>query len=184
MKFNEHLDLIGLHAFLGASRYHWINYDEDKLVSVFKKYMSIQKGVELHDFAYRCIKLGIKLPRNKKSLNQYVNDAIGYRMIPEQVLFYSENSFGTADAISFKDNFLRIHDLKTGETSVSIKQLEVYAGLFCLEYSINPFNISIELRIYQMDDILIHIPLQKDIQFIMDKIIFFDKKLEKLKMEE
>lgn len=184
MNFNKHSDLLGLHAFLGASKYHWINYDEEKLVSVFKKYRAIQKGVELHDFAYRCIKLGIKLPRNKKSLNQYVNDAIGFRMTPEQVLFYSENSFGTADAISFKDNFLRIHDLKTGETTISIRQLEVYASLFCLEYNVNPFNISIELRVYQMDDILVHEPLPKDIQLIMDKIIFFDKKIDKLKTEE
>ena len=30
MTFNKHYDLMGKHAFLGASKYHWINYDEDK----------------------------------------------------------------------------------------------------------------------------------------------------------
>ena len=30
MDFNQHKELEGLHAFLGASKYHWINYSEDK----------------------------------------------------------------------------------------------------------------------------------------------------------
>ena len=29
MDFNRHLDLEGQHAFLGASKYHWINYTDD-----------------------------------------------------------------------------------------------------------------------------------------------------------
>ena len=113
----------------------------------------------------------------------YVNDAIGYRMTPEQVLFYSENCFGTADAIVFKKDFLRIHDLKTGVTPSSIKQLEVYAALFCLEYSKNPNNIRIELRIYQNDEVIVHEPHPEDILYIMDKIISFDKRIEKIKLE-
>jgi hypothetical protein len=36
----------------------------------------------------------------------YVNDAIGYQMTPEQPIYYSENCVGTADAISFKNDFL------------------------------------------------------------------------------
>lgn len=184
MNFNKHSELEGQHAFLGASKYHWINYDIEKLDSAYLKFLAIQKGTELHDFARRCIELGIKLPKSKKSLNQYVNDAIGFRMIPEQTLFYSVNSFGTADSICFRDNILRIHDLKTGVTPVSMHQLEVYTSLFCLEYSVKPIDISIELRIYQSDIIVVHSPLPEDISLIMEKIIIFDKKIEQLKLEE
>ena len=31
MIFNNHSNLEGQHAFLGASKYHWINYDETKV---------------------------------------------------------------------------------------------------------------------------------------------------------
>lgn len=184
MNFNKHLDLEGQHAFLGASKYHWINYDEEKLQETYLKYLAIQKGTELHEFAKHCILLGIKLPNSKKSLNQYVNDAIGYRMTPEQPLFYSSNSFGTADCISFRKNLLRIHDLKTGVSVVSINQLRVYTSLFCLEYNVKPNDISIELRIYQNDVIMVDIPEADDILRIMDKIILFDKKIETLRMED
>lgn len=86
MTFNEHSRLIGQHAFLGASKYHWINYDADKLTTAYTNFLAAQKGTELHEFAARCIALGQKLPRSKKTLNSYVNDAIGFRMTPEQVL--------------------------------------------------------------------------------------------------
>jgi hypothetical protein len=33
MNFNEHSTLVGQHAFLSASYYHWINYDDQKLVA-------------------------------------------------------------------------------------------------------------------------------------------------------
>ena len=184
MNFNKHYDLSGQHSFLGASKYHWIGYDEEKLSSAYIKFLSVQKGTELHAFACQCILLGQKLPKSRKSLNQYVNDALGYRMTPEQTLFYSINSFGTADAISFRDKLLRIHDLKTGVSPVSIHQLEVYAALFCLEYAYKPNEIDIELRIYQTDNILIHVPNPEDIGLIMDKIIIFDKRIEMLKAEE
>lgn len=184
MNFNSHSDLIGQHAFLGASKYHWINYDEEKLSDSYLKFLAIEKGTKLHAFASECIQLGIKLPKSKKALNSYVNDAIGFRMLAEQPLFYSENSFGTADAISFRDNLLRIHDLKTGVSPTSIHQLEVYAALFCLEYSIKPSDIEMELRIYQSDTILVHVPPFEDIIRIMDKIILFDKRIEQIKSEE
>ena len=105
-------------------------------------------------------------------------------MTTEQILYYSENCFGTTDAISFRQNILRIHDLKTGSTPSSIRQLEVYAALFCLEYNMKPGTIGIELRLYQLDEILIHEPLPEDILYIMDKIIMFDKQLDKIKMGE
>lgn len=184
MQFNRHSDLIGMHAFLSGSKYHWINYPLEKISSSYKKYLAVQRGTELHQLAADCIRLGVKLPKNKNSFNQYVNDAIGFRMTPEQVLFYSINAFGTADTISFKNNFLRIHDLKTGVSPVSIHQLEVYTSIFCLEYDIDPNDIQIELRIYQSDTILVDNPIADVIQNIMDKIILFDKEIERLKQEE
>jgi len=87
---------------------------------------------------------------------------------------------GTADAISFRDNTLRIFDLKTGSRPVHIEQLEIYAALFCLEYKVKPGEIEIELRIYQNDEVLIHKPTAEDILHIMDKIIHLNKLLEKI----
>ena len=184
MNFNRHFDLIGKHAFLGASKYHWINYDEDKLESAYLNFLSIQRGTELHDIAHRLIEMGIKLPKSKKTLNMFVNDAIGYRMTSEQPLYFSDNCFGTADAISFKDRLLRIHDLKTGSTPASMNQLYIYEALFCLEYGFDPLKIDTELRIYQSDEVLIDSPDPNYILQIMDKIIEFDKKLEILKAGE
>lgn len=183
MNFNTHSAFEGKHAFLSASKYHWINYSSEKLNDVYRTALLAAKGTELHEFAFQAIRLGIKLPKTQKTLNMYVNDAIGYRMTPEQMLFYSVNCFGTADAISFKNKLLRIHDLKTGVTPTSMKQLEVYAAMFCLEYGHKPYEIDMELRIYQNDEIFEHIPDIDDIVHIMDKIITFDKQIEKLKAE-
>jgi len=184
MNFNRHLNIEGQHAFLSASKYHWVNYDEEKLAATYSKFLATQRGTRLHEFACECIQLGIKLPKTKKTLNLYVNDAIGYKMTTEQTLYYSENCFGTADAISFRQNNLRIHDLKTGSTPSSLHQLEIYAALFCLEYDMNPTSIDIELRLYQSDEVLIHSPIPEDILYIMNKIIVFDKQLDKIKMGE
>lgn len=184
MNFNKHSELTGAHAFLSASKYHWINYDEDKLSSAYVKFLATQRGTILHEFASQCINLKQKLPRSKKSLNAFVNDAIGFRMSSEQILYYSPNAFGTADAISFRDKLLRIHDLKTGVTPVSTSQLKIYAALFCLEYEINPRKIAMELRIYKSNEIVIETPDGKEIKNIMDKIVLFDKKIEKVKSEE
>ena len=131
MNFNDHLDLEGQHAFLSPSKYHWLNYSNDKLIETFRNSIAAQRGTELHEFACRCIQLGQHLPNTKKTLNMYVNDAIDLRMRPEQKLYYSENAFGTADAICFRKKILRIHDLKTGGNPASMKQLEIEAALFC-----------------------------------------------------
>lgn len=184
MNFNRHSEIDGSHAFLGASKFHWINYDEDKLEVVYLKRLATLKGTELHEFAAQCIKLRQKLPRSKKTLNAYVNDAIGYRMTPEQVLFYSYNCYGTTDAISFRDNILRIHDLKTGEVPGHMEQLKIYAAIFCLEYGIDPNDIEIELRIYQSNEILIHNPSQEEIKPIMEKIVNFDNVIDNIKKQE
>lgn len=183
MNFNKHFNVEGKHAFLGASKYHWINYDEDKMIDSYTKFQATLKGTVLHDFACQCIQLGQKLPKSRKTLNMYVNDAIGFKMQPEQVLYFSDNCFGTADAISFRNNLLRIHDLKTGVTKAHMEQLEIYAALFCLEYRKKPSDIDIELRIYQNNEIVIHEPTVEDIVPIMDKIITFDNLLEKIKQE-
>lgn len=184
MNFIKHSDLEGQHAFLGASKYHWINYDEQKVADAYSKFLAVQKGTVLHDFAAQCIKLGQKLPRSQKTLNMYVNDAIGFKMTPEQVLFYSENCFGTADAISFRYNVLRIHDYKSGVIPAHMEQLMIYAALFCLEYKYKPSEIEIELRIYQSDEIVVHNPEPEEIFTIIDKIIAFDKIITKIKSEE
>lgn len=184
MNFNEHSKLKGCHAFLGASSYHWLNYNEEKLINTYSSLLAKQKGTELHDFAAQAIKLGVKLPKSKKTLNMYVNDAIGFRMIPEQILFYSENCFGTADAISFRNNSLRIHDLKTGATPAKMEQLMIYTALFCLEYKYKPSDIDIELRIYQNDDFTYFNPTPEHIVPIMDKIVTFDKIIDRIKYEE
>lgn len=180
MNFNRHSRLEGQHAFLGASKYHWINYDTDKIVEAWKKAQAVKRGTEMHDLACRLIKLGVKLPKSKKTLNLYVNDAIGYKMTPEQILYYSPLAFGTADAISFRDDKLRIHDLKTGTVPASMYQLEIYAALFCLEYDYKPSDIQTELRIYQSNEVLIHSPDVDEIVPIMDKIVTFDKVLTEL----
>lgn len=185
MDFIRHSALEGQHAFLSASKYHWINYDTDKLVDSYRKFRAAAIGTRKHALASELIKMNIRLPRNHSTLNMFVNDAIGYRMTSEQTLYYSVNAFGTADAISFdeKKKFLRIHDLKTGEREASFHQLEVYEALFCLEYRMKPTDFTAELRIYQNDEIQASSPDTDQIFDIMDKIIIFDKKIEELKME-
>lgn len=181
MNFAKHSELKDMHAFLSPSKYHWMNYSDEKLDETYVKWRAIEMGTKLHEFAAQAIRLKVRMPRSKKTLYNYINDAIGYRMTPEQPLWYSENCFGTADAISFYDDFLRIHDLKTGTTKASIHQLEVYAAIFCLEYHIKPESIQNELRIYQNDDILIQNTEPSIIHQVMDTIVRFDRRIEKMK---
>ena len=184
MNFLKHSELQGQHAFLGASKYHWINYDESKVADAYMAARAKEKGTMLHEFAAQCIRLGQKLPKSNKTLNRYVNDAIGFKMTPEVVLFYSENCFGTADTIGFRDKLLRIHDYKSGVIPAHMEQLLIYTALFCLEYRVKPSEIDIELRIYQSDEVMVHNPCADEILPIMDKIIAFDKIITKIKLEE
>ena len=181
MNFNRHLNYEGEHAFLSASKYHWVNYSDEKLITVWRNSQAAERGNRIHAMAAEHIRLGIKMPRTKKSLDSFVNDAIGFRMEPEVVLLYSPQCFGTADAIGFRDEFLRIHDLKTGETPASMMQLRIYMALFCLEYRKEPEKIGAELRIYQSDEIFSEQPVPEEIRKIMDTIIRFDNliKMEK-----
>lgn len=181
MNFNSHLALRGLHAFLSASKHHWINYDAEKLDRSYQNQLAAQKGTELHELCSGLIKNGMKLPRTKQTMNMYVNDAIGFSMTPEQTLFYSINAFGTADAISFRDNKLRIHDLKTGVTPSSMAQLCIYTAFFCLEYDYRPMELDIELRIYQNDEVKVYTPDPEEIVRIMNLTIEYDRRIESLK---
>lgn len=178
MNFNQHSDLEGCHAFLSPSKFHWINYDEDKLYHAYITNKAAEEGTILHDFARQCILLRQRLDEVPKTLNMYVNDAIAYKMRPEQVLYYSDHCFGSADAICFRHNKLRIHDLKTGKGPTHMEQLEIYTALFCLEYDVNINDIEVELRIYQNDKIKIHIPTVDEIVPIMDAIVTGSKLVE------
>lgn len=190
MQFNDHFRLQGKHAFLSASKYSWIRYDDEKIYNTFFTALQAARGTRLHEFAKMAIELGQKQPKTSQTLNMFVNDALGLHMSPEQILYVSDNCFGTADAISFGPSaenrgrmLLRIHDLKTGTSKTNVNQLEIYAAMFCLEYGYSPFEIDMELRIYQNDERMIFIPDPEDIQNIMDKIIRFDQIIENAKME-
>lgn len=183
MNWNDHGNLIGKHAILSASKYYWTNYDDERLKIFWKNMQAVEQGVADHAFACECIKRQQRLPKSANTLTMYVNDCVGFRMTPEQVLYFSDNCFGTCDAIRFdeKTNTLRIHDLKTGDTPANMRQLEVYAALFCLEYRKKPEDISIELRIYQGREAIAECPDPNDIRHIMNLIIRFDKIIEKEK---
>lgn len=182
MNFNDHSGLRGQHAFLSPSNYHWLNYSDQKLAARFISAMAAKRGTDLHSLAHEAIRLGVKLSKTNQALATYVNDAIGYKMTAEQILYYSPNCYGTADTISFRRGKLRIHDLKTGIIATSDKQLEIYAAIFCLEYAASPYDIEIELRIYQRDEVRVFNPFSEHIAFIMEKIVDFDQQLENLKI--
>ena len=215
MNYNTHSELEGKHAFLGASKSSWLNKSNDQLVDAYARQYIPQIGTALHDIARKHVKHGFKLSKSSKkeillsviedyhipgyivdlaidydevfdNLAVYVNDAIGYHMVPEQILYYSDNCFGTTDAISqldtvFKQKLLRIHDLKTGTTPTHIEQLMIYASLFLLEYNTKPHEIDIELRIYQNNEVLCHTPTADELVPIMDRIVTADKLLKTAK---
>lgn len=212
MIFEKYSDLEGMHAFLSPSQPHWLRYDDDKLRERYLKSLAVQRGTELHEFANKAITLSIPLPRNKNCLNQFVNDVIGYNMSSEQKLFYNGFCFGTADAIDYRKNRLRIYDLKTGETEAHMDQLKVYAALFCLnyqnlvrqarsdgrsdndiarKYGLKPAELhfdpkqmtDIELRIYQYAEVREEHPDPEEIRDIMDIIVHEVEVLKDVKAE-
>lgn len=184
MHFNTHSHLANLHATLSPSSPAWMNYDSDKMDAVYRSKIAAQRGSDLHEFAANAIRLQQRLEDTGQTLNSYVNDAIGFRMIPEQVLFWTMDAFGTADSISYRDNFLRVHDLKTGITETTFRQLEGYAALFCLEYEKDPFKLDgMEFRIYQSDEIKVLIGDPHSIMQIMETIKLFSVQIAKLRKE-
>lgn len=181
MIFNRRPEIAGKHAFLSPSNYHWLNYDEHKLEARFISATAAARGTALHDLAHSAIELGVRLPDDEKTLNMYVNDGIGYKMDVEVPFYYSPNCFGHADTACFRSNTLRVHDLKTGLVTASMKQLQVYNAIFCLEYGISPFDFEAELRIYQNDQVFVEVPHPDTILHIMDKIVTFDRQIEMMK---
>ena len=191
MNFVRHSNLEGLHATFSPSQSSWLRYDDDTAIEVYTNKKAAEIGTRLHAWAKETIDLGIKQPRSKRALYAYVNDAIGFKMDTEVVLYYSDYFFGTADAISFRNNFLRIHDLKTGITPVHMEQLEIYAALFCLEYEndikrmkLDLNKLDFELRIYQSEDVIAINPTLDDIRPVMDKIIAGVNLVEEIKKSE
>lgn len=180
MIWDKHTNLTGKHAILSPSKYSWLRYDDDQLYGVIEKHFATARGTALHALCAQAIALGVKL-QGRTTEARFVNDAIGFRMEPEQPLFYSEVCFGTADAISFRNDKLRIHDLKTGVTPAKIDQLLIYAGLFCLEYNYQPQDIAIELRVYQNGDVLAYEPTLDEMAHVIDRIKYATEKLREIR---
>lgn len=176
MSFNRNTRLVGQHAFLSPSTYHWLDYDEEKLRRVYFSRQEAKRGDELHSYAQKAIQLRIKQADNATTLSMYVNDAIGFRMEPEVPLYYSDDCFGTADAIGIREErgeyVLRVSDLKTGMSPADMKQLIIYAGIFFFEYSISfkPMDVRTILRIYQNDAVQEHQPDLDEIMHVMSRI--------------
>ena len=189
--WNSHHELAGKHAFLGGSNYHWLGDDDEKLIKRYQSMRAKELGTDLHDIAARLISYGFKLKENdpspifdilglsedmRETVVKYVNDAIDYKMRPEQCLCYSDVCFGTADAISFDEQtkVLRIHDLKTGVHPCDVRQLMIYAAIFVLEqqrYSgMRAQDISYVLRIYQNRDYKEWTPTAENINTVMEDI--------------
>ena len=183
MQWKKHSELEDKHAFLGASKYAWLNYDKDKTIEAYESHLAKEKGTKLHALAAEMIKNNIMAFQNNDTLNIYVNDCIANHMSPEVVLYYSDNCFGTADAISFDNNKLKIFDLKTGKGKTKFDQLEIYAALCCLEYGLEPERIEIELRIYQHNTFRYEEPTSDRINYIIDNIIEKDEILNNYREE-
>ena len=211
MNFNKHSEYEGKHALLSASKHSWLNYDDDKIIGAYVNSFATNIGTLVHDYAKDKILYRQPMEDNRSEKNAlllhllkndipyqviqldslfynllpYVNDAIGFKMVPEQVLYYSDFSFGTADAISYGRNILRIHDLKTGASPVSMDQLMIYAAWFFLEYKkeVNFQRSRTELRIYQSQEVIVHTPTNGEIAAVMEKVVHGAALLEKNLME-
>lgn len=177
MDFNKHSDLANRHATLAPSTGSWVRYDFDKMRARLITMAAARRGSEMHALACEAIRLRIKF-QGRTTIAAYVNDAIGFKMTPEQPLFATKHCFGTADAIGlFYDKkieryILRIFDLKTGETPVKKDQLMIYAAIFCIEYGFKPFDLIYDLRIYQMNEIITFDEVTpEEIVHYMDRIL-------------
>ena len=184
MRSSRYSHLAGQHATLSASQGAWTNYDVEQLEVRYKSKLAAQRGTELHEFAAQCIRLKQKLEDLPLTMNMYVNDAIGYRMTPEYVLFVHPDAFGTADAIDDRDEFLRIHDLKTGLKETTVRQLEIYAAYYCLEQKKDPMKLEgMEFRIYQNDDIATYEGDPLTVRNIMETTKTFIPIIERMRKE-
>ncbi len=205
MIWNKHNNLEGTHAFLSASQSTWLRKNENTLIDSYINSYAIQIGTLLHAYAKERIMFREKLRKSDlgsvrfelirkripefainldlifPTLMSYVNDAIGFNMDPEVLLYYSDLCYGTADSIQLDGKLLRIHDLKTGVKEAKMDQLMIYAALFFLEYGQKPEHVNTELRIYQCNEVGVMKPDAKQIREIMDAIVASTKLLQKLR---
>lgn len=171
MEFKRHSELKDKHSILSASKYQWLRYTDERLFEYIDNLRAAARGSRLHALAAEMIEMGIKPANTTQTFNSYVNDAIGYGLSAEVPLCYHQKySFGTADAIGFRDKVLRIFDLKTGTGKAGLEQLVVYAAYFCLEYSISPYDIEFDLRIYQNDEIILIEVTAEEVLHAMSRI--------------
>ena len=226
MNYPDFPKLEGKHAYLAPSKKGWENKTVGELIDGYSRSYSQLIGTAVHDIARRHIERHAKIANSDlkeirlqtieyydipefainrgvdfemifETAKRYVNDALGFRLVPEQKLCYNEDiAFGTADTISqldsvFDKRFLRIHDLKTGIKEADMAQLEKYAALFFLEFEgemkrrkLSVADIEMELRIYQLGEIVVHHPTVEDIAPIMDIYKTDVSALTKLKTEE
>lgn len=203
MIFEEHSELEGKHAVFAPSSPSWLRYDPEKIINRYIESYASEIGTALHELAADLISEKETLNKSDKKVvihhlrkagydrklikrysgsfypifSAYVNDAIALNMQSEVKLYYSEISFGTADAIQFypEKQLLEIHDLKTGMKPAKMEQLEVYAALYCLQYKQDPLKTNFELRIYQNDQVLVHTPDPADIRRVCDTIVYINK---------
>lgn len=203
MIWKDYSKLKNTHAFCGASNYRWRNYDVDKLIQSKVSSYATSIGTLLHEYAADNIKHRFKINKSDKrgilrylsiehgiilqsieinrlfpNLMNYVNESIDFEMDPEVTLYYSDDFYGTADAISWEDGVLRISDLKTGVTPASFMQLENYAAFFCLDYKIKPTQIKhMEFRIYQNGEVMFADPEPIILAPIIEQVIEFNRVL-------
>lgn len=199
MNSYDYSKLKGTHAIFGGSNHAWLGYDDEKIIRAYYARHAKDLGTALHEYARQRIShslkmsksdsyavvnhiLESKLPRGiiqysggiesiMETLVPYVNDAIKYRMKPEELTYFADFFYGWADALSFteKNKTLRIHDFKSGTITASMTQLKIYAAFYCLGVGLKPENINIELRIYQNGEVVVDNPEAEEIQEIMDK---------------
>ena len=197
MKWNSHKEYEGKHAFLGASNYHWLNYDPVTLENRYYSQFSQIIGTAMHELAHDCIVGRIRLTKHDvhlvdmamfkafvpkdaydpnillENLIRFVNDAIGFHMSSEILLFVNPMCFGTTDAIVYNEyeKTLRVHDYKTGIIPAKIEQCHIYMAMFCKEYKVDPYKIKhFEARIYQNGEVFADNPTADTIKSIMDLI--------------
>ncbi len=211
MQWHDHSDLEGLHAFLSPSKQTWINYDFEKLEAAYTNSWATTIGTVLHAFAERRILRKKRITNKSKesiedfmyengipeklidieqyfeNLAAFVNDAIGFRMRPEQGLKISDDCFGHADAISYDERkkILRISDFKSGKTEPSMNQLLIYAALFFIEYSkelgIRLSDLKVELRIYYQGQIIYYEPEEDVMAHMVDVVLCKNRELKTIK---
>lgn len=203
MSWNRSLEETPKHAIFSPSSPWWLNDTDEEIVQRYCSSFASSIGTILHDMARKHIEHSVKLVKSDKkyirlslleasipesvitrlpdddifeTLMMYVNDCIGYRMIPEQKVEYSELFFGTCDAVRFeeREKLLRISDFKSGTSPAKMEQLICYDALYrlqhCQELRIRPEEIRSELRIYQCGEIRLCTPEPDEIISVMEFI--------------